>query len=332
MRHRPVNRSAKVELARKKAKQTEAMIGRTLALVSALVILVVILVARSKPKDAPRPPASTAGAGVPSGLPTTGSSNSSTGVTGLPLTGTGSSSASAGVVGAEPVRQLSDLDSATAAEVRSLFEKADKIWRELYPGAATAHRLAEPRYESPQLILFSRKVEGACGLALPATGCFYCIREKRLYIDASFLRDIETRNPDVASFARAYVIGHIMAHHIMHLLGISDQVENSRLTVGPADLDRLVTRLELEADYLAGVFARHLDDRFNLIEEEDFDTGLTIVTVLGADLLGKRSAGLEVIESFTHGSSDKRKHWFEKGFKSGNANAYDTFSIPFEEL
>jgi predicted metalloprotease len=178
------------------------------------------------------------------------------------------------------------------------------------------------QYEEPRMVLFSGYVQSACGAAQSAMGPFYCPRDKKIYIDLSFFRDMSTRLGASGDFAHAYVIAHEVGHHVQTLLGIAEKVTAARLRSSKTEANRLSVRMELQADCLAGVWAR---DNENILEQGDIEEGLNAATAIGDDRLQKRSQGYVVPESFTHGTSAQRVEWFKRGIQTGNISQCDTF-------
>jgi predicted metalloprotease len=178
------------------------------------------------------------------------------------------------------------------------------------------------QYEEPRMVLFSGYVQSACGAAQSAMGPFYCPRDKKIYIDLSFFRDMSTRLGASGDFAHAYVIAHEVGHHVQTLLGIAEKVTAARLRSSKTEANRLSVRMELQADCLAGVWAR---DNKNILEQGDIEEGINAATAIGDDRLQKRSQGYVVPESFTHGTSAQRVEWFKRGIQTGSISQCDTF-------
>ena len=178
------------------------------------------------------------------------------------------------------------------------------------------------QYEEPRMVLFSGFVQSACGAAQSAMGPFYCPRDKKIYIDLSFFRDMSTRLGASGDFAHAYVIAHEVGHHVQTLLGIAAKVTAARTRASKTEANRLSVRMELQADCLAGVWAR---DNKSILEQGDIEEGINAATAIGDDRLQKRSQGYVVPESFTHGTSAQRVEWFTRGIKTGDIRQCDTF-------
>jgi predicted metalloprotease len=184
------------------------------------------------------------------------------------------------------------------------------------------------RYREPTLVLFSGYVQSACGLAGAAMGPFYCPADGRLYIDLSFYEELRTRFRAPGDFAQAYVIAHEVGHHVQNLLGIAQQVDAARRRSSAAQANALSVRMELQADCFAGVWAHHADRTRDILEPGDIEEGLNAASAIGDDRIQRRTQGYVVPDSFTHGSSPQRVHWFSVGLRNGDIATCDTFSQP----
>lgn len=182
-------------------------------------------------------------------------------------------------------------------------------------------------YREPTLVLFSGRVSSACGSASSATGPFYCPADENVYIDLSFFRDMETKLGASGDFAQAYVVAHEVGHHIQKLMGTTEKVQSQRGRISQAEYNQLSVRLELQADFLAGVWAHHTHRINNHLEEGDIDEALAAANAIGDDRLQKQATGTVVPDSFTHGTSAQRMRWFKKGFTTGDLQQGDTFSV-----
>ncbi|MGP4843942.1 KPN_02809 family neutral zinc metallopeptidase [Marinobacter sp. 1Y8] len=182
------------------------------------------------------------------------------------------------------------------------------------------------QYQEPTLVLFSGRVNSACGTASAAVGPFYCPGDQQVYLDLSFFQDLSSRYGAPGDFAQAYVIAHEVGHHVQTLLGISDKVQQAGQGRSEAEVNALSVRQELQADCFAGVWGHHAKTERQLLDEGDLDEALTAATAIGDDRLQKRAGGQVVPDSFTHGSSEQRVRWFRKGFETGNVNDCDTFT------
>lgn len=180
-------------------------------------------------------------------------------------------------------------------------------------------------YEPPVLVLFSDATQSACGLGQSAMGPFYCPRDRKVYLDLSFFRELAERFGAPGEFARAYVVAHEVGHHVQTLTGLSDRVSAAREQGGRADSNALSVRQELQADCYAGVWG-HYAARDGLVEPGDAEDGLRAAAAIGDDRLQKQSQGRVVPESFTHGSSAQRVEWLKRGLESGRIESCDTFA------
>ena len=180
-------------------------------------------------------------------------------------------------------------------------------------------------YDEPKLVLFTGSVQSACGVAGASTGPFYCPGDKNVYIDLSFYNELKTQFKAPGDFAMAYVIAHEVGHHIQNELGTIAQMDEIRGKVSKEEYNKYNVRLELQADYLAGVWANHVQGQ-NLLEEGDLEEALTAASAVGDDRIQMQSQGYVVPDSFTHGTSEQRKRWFYKGYEAGDLSQWDTFS------
>lgn len=180
-------------------------------------------------------------------------------------------------------------------------------------------------YQPPKLVLFSGAVESACGFAEAAMGPFYCPADQKLYLDMSFFNDLAQRHDAPGDFAQAYVVAHEVGHHVQTLLGISDKVHAARSRAGEAEGNTMQVQMELQADCFSGVWAHHANRARQILEPGDTEEALAAAAGVGDDRLQKQARGYVVPESFTHGSSEQRMRWFNKGMQSGDPGQCDTF-------
>ena len=181
------------------------------------------------------------------------------------------------------------------------------------------------KYEEPNLVLFTGQVNSACGMASAAMGPFYCPGDKKVYIDLAFFDDLKSRHGASGDFAQAYVIAHEVGHHVQNLLGTSTQVRKAQRGLGKAGGNELSVKLELQADCFAGLWGNHADRSRQVLEQGDIEEALNAASAIGDDRLQKEAQGYVVPESFTHGTSKQRAHWFRKGIESGDVADCDTF-------
>jgi predicted metalloprotease len=209
--------------------------------------------------------------------------------------------------------------------VSVVLADTEDVWNEQF-------RLMGRQYREPKLVLFSGSVDSACGFADAAVGPFYCPGDQKVYIDLSFYDELKRRFGAPGDFAQAYVVAHEIGHHVQQLLGTSAQVETRRRAVGNVEANRLSVRLELQADYYAGVWAHHGQRQRKFLEPGDIDEAIRAADAIGDDTIQRQARGRVVPDSFTHGRSDQRIRWFKKGFASGDPAGGDTFSVPYEAL
>ena len=207
--------------------------------------------------------------------------------------------------------QLADFVSVVLAET-------EDTWHALF-------RQMNRAYREPTLVLFSGKVRSACGYATAASGPFYCPGDEKVYIDLSFYREMRDRLGAPGDFAQAYVIAHEIGHHVQNQLGILPKVDEMRRQVGKVQANQLSVMLELQADCLAGVWAHHAHRTRNILEAGDIEEALGAASAIGDDRLQRQAGGYVTPDSFTHGSSAQRVHWFKQGLETGNLNACNTF-------
>lgn len=202
--------------------------------------------------------------------------------------------------------------------VATVLANTEDVWTDLF-------RQMGRQYRQPKLVLFPGQVESACGLAGSAVGPFYCPGDEKLYLDLSFFRELHTRFRAPGDFAEAYVIAHEVGHHIQKLLGTMDQLESARGRLREEEINQLSVRLELQADFLAGVWA-HYAQKKGVLEPDDIGEALGAASAVGDDRLQRETQGYVVPDSFTHGTSEQRIRWFRKGFETGDIRQGDTFN------
>ena len=210
-----------------------------------------------------------------------------------------------------------DEEKELAQFVSVVLAETEQVWTEEF-------RKNGLEYREPTLVLYSGSVESACGMAASSVGPFYCPGDMKLYIDLSFYQELKQEFQAPGDFAMAYVIAHEVGHHVQTLLGTTEKEMPDRSKVSETEYNRYSVRLELQADYLAGVWAHHVQGE-NLLEEGDLEEALNAASGVGDDRIQEKAQGYVVPDSFTHGTSEQRKRWFNKGFKSGDMNEGNTF-------
>ena len=187
-------------------------------------------------------------------------------------------------------------------------------------------------YVPPKLVLFSGSVQSACGGATSSTGPFYCSGDQCVYLDLSFFTNMKKQIGADGDFAYAYVIAHEVGHHVQNQLGILGQAHQQMSRVSEKESNQISVRLELQADFFAGVWAHHDNKLFGSLEEGDIDEGLAVAAKIGDDYLQKQAYGYSVPDSFNHGTSAQRSRWLKKGISTGDINQGDTFQINYSQL
>jgi predicted metalloprotease len=222
----------------------------------------------------------------------------------------------------EPAQELSPeqkkVDDERAEFVRVVLADTEDVW----------NTLLQNQYREPTLVMYRQSVESACGMAGSATGPFYCPGDEKVYIDLSFFDDMERKLNAGGDFAMAYVIAHEVGHHIQRIQGTSEKMARLRQQLSQEDYNKYSVMLELQADFLAGVWAHHTQRDKKVLEANDIDEALNAANAIGDDRLQRQTQGQVVPESFTHGTSEQRMHWFKKGYSSGDIRQGNTFNDP----
>lgn len=204
--------------------------------------------------------------------------------------------------------------------VRSILGDTEDTWGQIFQQAGR-------QYKNPTLVLFSNRVNSACGLATSATGPFYCPADQKVYLDMAFFQEMSQRFSAAGDFAQAYVIAHEVGHHVQTLLGVSAKIQTARQQGRQMEGDGgLLVRQELQADCLAGVWANNAQQRLNWLEPGDIEEALNAANAIGDDRLQQQGQGRVVPDSFTHGTSAQRVRWFKTGFAQGQVGQCDTFA------
>jgi predicted metalloprotease len=214
--------------------------------------------------------------------------------------------------------QAPPADDPQAQMVSAVLADTEDTWRRIF-------RENNGTYEDPRLILFDGQVRSACGIASAAVGPFYCPGDRNVYLDLSFFRELDQKFGAPGDFAQAYVVAHEVGHHVQTLLGTSSRVQAARQRASEDEANALSVRQELQADCYAGVWGHHASRR-DWLEAGDVEEGLRAAAAIGDDRLQRRSQGYVVPESFTHGSSEQRQRWLQRGLQTGDLRQCDTFN------
>jgi uncharacterized protein len=222
-------------------------------------------------------------------------------------------------------RQQQDAPQDTADDgqrrfVAQVLATTEDVWTDAFRRGGNA------TYQPPNLVLFSGMTQSECGTAQTATGPFYCPLDQKVYLDTEFFREMERRLGAPGDFARAYVIAHEVGHHVQNQIGVLRRVEAERRGMSETESNALQVKVELQADCFAGVWANRTQQSRRILEQGDIEEGLNAAAAVGDDRLQRRSRGVVVPESFTHGSSAQRVQWFRRGLEAGDPRACDTFA------
>jgi predicted metalloprotease len=212
-------------------------------------------------------------------------------------------------------------DDERAQFVKVVLADTEDVWNKIFAESGSD-------YADPTLVLYRGRAESACGTGTAASGPFYCPGDNRVYIDLSFHQELEERLNAPGDFAMAYVIAHEVGHHIQNLNGTAAKIGRLRQQLGEEEFNRYSVKMELQADFLAGVWAHHAQKLKDILEPGDIEEALNAANAIGDDRLQKQSTGTVVPDAFTHGTSAQRMYWFKKGFETGDINQGDTFNDP----
>lgn len=208
---------------------------------------------------------------------------------------------------------------------KRVFTATEDIWTELF-------KKSNMTYTPPKLVLFRGATTSGCGTANSATGPFYCPTDQTVYIDISFFAQMRDQLNAGGDFAYAYVVAHEVGHHVQYLTGTLNKVQQQQQRMSEKESNQLNVRLELQADFYAGIWAYYDNKNFNSIEEGDIEEGLNAASQIGDDRLQMQSQGYTVPDTFNHGTSAQRSRWLKKGLQNGTLADGDTFTIPYSEL
>ena len=237
------------------------------------------------------------------------------------------------LLGGDPSQLLNNITGGTETEqvnssaeedqmaqfVSVVLKDTETVWGKIFEQSNITYR-------QPKLVLFRSQVESACGLASAASGPFYCPTDERVYIDLSFCDQLKTRFGAYGDFAVAYVIAHEIGHHVQNLLGILNKVDSQKSGLSKTKANKLTVRLELQADFLSGMWAHYAQEMLNTLDAGDIEEAMNAAAAVGDDKLQMESQGRVVPDAFTHGTSVQRKEWFRKGWTTGDIDKGDTFS------
>lgn len=239
------------------------------------------------------------------------------------------------LLGGDPVKLLDDMqqggpstetgqitsspeEDEMAKFVSVVLKDTETVWAKIFEESGAVYR-------QPTLVLFRDQVESACGYASAASGPFYCPEDAKVYIDLSFCDQLKTKFGAYGDFAIAYVIAHEIGHHVQNQLGILEKVSSGRSGLSEKKANQLTVRLELQADFLSGMWAHYAQEMLNTLEAGDIDEAANAASSVGDDKLQMKYQGRVIPDAFTHGTSEQRKEWFLKGWKTGDLDQGDTF-------
>ena len=216
-------------------------------------------------------------------------------------------------------RPSSQEDQELRKFVSVVLAKTEDVWQDVFRQNGKAYR-------EPKLVLFTDQVQSACGFTGAAVGPFYCPGDEKIYIDLSFYNELRRRFNAPGDFAQAYVIAHEVGHHVQKLLGISQRIDAMQRRASEKEANQLSVRLELQADFFAGIFAKYVNDK-GILDPGDIEEALRAASAIGDDQIQRQTSGYVVPDSFTHGTSEQRLRWFRKGYETGDIRQGDTFSL-----
>lgn len=215
------------------------------------------------------------------------------------------------------------IDDERASFVKVVLADTEDAWDKIFADKGS-------QYQKPTLVLFRGSTQSGCGFASAATGPFYCPGDSKVYIDLSFAEELKTRFQASGDFALAYVVAHEVGHHIQHLMGTSEKMQRLRQQVSESEYNKYSVRLELQADFYAGVWAHYNEKVKNVIDPNDINDALNAANAIGDDRLQREAQGRVTPDAFTHGTSAQRMYWFKKGYQTGDISQGDTFSSEIE--
>lgn len=212
-----------------------------------------------------------------------------------------------------------------ATFAKQILASTEDVWTEYFKKLGKT-------YQPPKMVLFTNSTESGCGEASQATGPFYCSADQTVYLDLSFFNEMKQKYGGGGDFAYAYVIAHEVGHHVQYLLGTLDEVHNEMAQSSKKKSNQLSVRLELQADFYAGVWANHENERYGSLEDGDIEEGMNAATAIGDDRLQMQAQGYTVPDAFNHGTSKQRTAWLKRGLTTGDINQGNTFSVAYDDL
>ncbi|MFN3665768.1 MAG: neutral zinc metallopeptidase [Sediminibacterium sp.] len=218
-----------------------------------------------------------------------------------------------------PTQVFSEREEKLASFTKVVLADTEDVWDSIYQSIGD-------RYQQPTLVLFSGSTSSGCGFASAASGPFYCPSDKQIYIDLSFFDELSQRFEVEGEFAMAYVIAHEVGHHVQQQMGTTTKLQQMKSGISEMEYNRLSVKLELQADFLAGVWAHHAQKLNNILEVGDIEAALKAANAIGDDHLQKSAGKMVNPDAFTHGTSKQRMYWFKKGFETGDITKGNTFS------
>lgn len=227
-----------------------------------------------------------------------------------------------------PAEPGEGIDDEAKVFISQVLKSTENVWGKLF-----REQVEGGSYTPPRLEIYSRSVSTACGMGTAAMGPFYCPGDSKVYIDPDFFDELARRHKAAGDFAQAYVIAHEVAHHVQNLTGYSDRVNEVRAQGDELMTNQMSVRLELQADYLAGVWAHYADKDYNILESGDIEEGINAANRIGDDTLQKEAQGYVVPDRYTHGTSAQRAYWFRKGLETGSFEDCDElFRVSYDRL
>lgn len=225
--------------------------------------------------------------------------------------------------------KVTETKSADATEeqvkfVSKVFASTEDYWTSQFENEGKT-------YDKPKLVIYTGSIQTACGQGQASSGPFYCSGDNKVYLDISFYNDLSEKYGAAGDFAMAYVIAHEVGHHVQNLLGTTDEYAQARQSKSETEANQLNVKLELQADYYAGAWAKYVQGE-GLLDKGDIEEAMSAANAVGDDKLQKEAYGRTMPDSFTHGTSEQRKRWFDKGLEYGDFEHGDTFTVPYNGL